>query len=225
MSIKGAMARSFVAAGVAWAVALAVGPASASAQNKELSDKSVTVLMHYAWTMTPTKFTTPTGKVIEVDKSKKNDVVVPLDVARDVIKVARLTAFAQLCDLPEEQAANYQTFMRREEAKAKWTDQQLLYISQLHLFTVMTMTGKIQVVQEEGDKQVIVQEGKSLKNGRPARTPRSRKSTPRCTAFINAPPPAQAATAAPQAKRVGRFRHPKNDFPRPFACLVTLDAH
>ena len=164
MSIIGAMARSFVGAGIACAVALAVGPASASAQNKELSDKSVAMLMHYAWTMTPPKFTTPTGKVIEVDKSKKNEVVVPVDVARDVIKVARLTAFAQLCDLPEEQAANYQTFMRREEAKAKWTDQQLLYISQLHLFTVMTMTGKISVVQEEGDKQVIVQEGKTMKS-------------------------------------------------------------
>jgi hypothetical protein len=201
MSIIGAMARSFVGAGIACAVALAVGPASASAQNKELSDKSVAVLMHYAWTMTPTKFTTPTGKVIEVDKSKKNDVVVPIDVARDVIKVARLTAFAQLCDLPEEQAANYQTFMRREEAKAKWTDQQLLYISQLHLFTVMTMTGKIQVVQEEGDKQVIVQDGKSLKTETCTDTEKQ-KIQAQITAFINAPPPAQAATAAPPVKRV-----------------------
>jgi hypothetical protein len=201
MNIKGAMARSFVGAAIAWAIALAVEPASASAQNKELSDKSVAMLMHYAWTMTPQKFTTPTGKVIEVDKSKKNDVVVPVDVARDVIKVARLTAFAQLCDLPEEQAANYQTFMRREEAKAKWTDQQLLYISQLHLFTVMTLTGKIQVVQEEGDKQVIVQEGKSLKTETCTDTEKQ-KIQAQISAFINSAPPTQAATSATPPKRV-----------------------
>jgi hypothetical protein len=201
MNIKGAMLRSIMGAGVAWAVSLAVATASASAQNKELSDKSVAMLMHYAWQMTPQKFTSPTGKVIEVDKSKKNDVVVPVEVARDVIKVARLTAFAQLCDLPEEQAANYQTFMRREEAKGKWTDQQLLYISQLHLFTVMTMTGKIKVVQEEGDKQVIVQDGKSTKTETCTDTEKQKVQS-QITAFLNAAPPAQAATAASPANRV-----------------------
>ena len=48
--------------------------------------------------------------------------------------------------------------MRREEAKATWTEQQLLYINQLHLFTVMTLTGKVQIVEKDGDKQVVVKE-------------------------------------------------------------------
>ena len=36
----------------------------------------------------------------------------------------------------------------------------MLYINQLHLFTVMTMTGKLKVVESEGEgaKEVVVQE-------------------------------------------------------------------
>ncbi len=133
---------------------------NAVAQGKDLSDNSVKTLMNYAWVMTPPRFTTPENKVIEVDKSKPQAVIVPIDVGREVVKVARLSAFAQMCDLTEDQTSNYQTLMKREQAKKKWTDQQLLYISQLHLFTVMTLTGKVQVVDQD-DKQPIVQEKKA----------------------------------------------------------------
>ena len=147
-------------AGVALICASAVVAALVApglAQNKELSDKSVLTLMRYAWGMVPEKFTTPLGKTIIVDKTHASESIVPLDVAREVIRVARLSAYAQLCELPEEQRANYQTLMRREESK-KWTDQQMLFINQLHLFTVMTLTGKVQLVEKDGDKQVVVQE-------------------------------------------------------------------
>jgi hypothetical protein len=180
--------------------ALGVAGASANAQNKELSDKSVALLMHYAWIMTPQKFTTPLGKVIEVDKTKQDKVVVPADVAREVIKVARLTAYAQLCDLPEEQTVNYQTFMRREEATGKWTDQQLLYINQLHLFTVMTMTGKIRVVQQEGDKQVIVQDGKAMKTETCTDTEKQ-KIQAQIMAYVNTAPPGFSAPATTGSTR------------------------
>ena len=39
----------------------------------------------------------------------------------------------------------------------------MLFINQLHLFTVMTLTGKVQLVEKDGDKQVVVQEGKPAK--------------------------------------------------------------
>jgi hypothetical protein len=143
-----------------------LGSDVASAQGKDLSDESVKVLMNYAWAMTPVKFTRPDGSIIEVDKTKRDEVVVPLDQARDVIRVARLTAYAQICGLAEEQVANFQTMMAREQARKsdkggdKWTKQQMLYINQLHLFTVMTMTGKLKVVESEGEgaKEVVVQE-------------------------------------------------------------------
>jgi hypothetical protein len=186
-----------VGAGLACAAALALlFGGSVVAQGKELSEKSVQLLMQYAWALTPPKFTSPDGKTILVDKSKPKAVIAPLDVAREVIKVARLSAYAQLCELPEEQRANYQTLMRREEAKSMWTDQQLLYISQLHLFTVMTLTGKVQIVEKEGDKQVVVQESKAAKTESCTDTERKRVKA-QITSYIEAAPTPAAKSAAP----------------------------
>jgi len=167
----------------------------ALAQAKQLSDKSVLTLMKYAWGMVPDKFTTPLGKTINVDKSKPSSGIVPIEIARDVVRVARMSAYAQLCELPEEQRANYQTLMRREEAKAKWSDQQMLFINQLHLFTVMTLTGKVQLVEKDGDKQVVVQEGKPVKTESCTDTER-KKIQDQIMAYVNSPPPAPPAAAA-----------------------------
>jgi hypothetical protein len=201
-------------AGVALFLAAAVSglPAGqAGAQNKELSDKSVLTLMRYAWSLVPEKFTTPLGKTIMVDKKHASESIVPLETAREVIRVARLSAYAQLCELPEEQRANYQTLMRREEAKAKWSDQQMLFMNQLHLFTVMTLTGKIQLVERDGEKQVVVQEGKPAKTETCTDTER-KKVQGQIMAYVNSPPPpaptttgstgtAPAAAAAPPAAK------------------------
>ena len=199
---KGAKA----AATLLWACAAwyaVAGPAAA--QNKELSDKSVLTLMKYAWGMVPEKFTTPLGKVIIVDKAHASESIVPLDMAREVIRVARMSAYAQVCELAEEQRANYQALMRREEAKAKWSDQQMLFINQLHLFTVMTLTGKVQLVEKDGDKQVVVQEGKQTKTETCTDTER-KKIQDQIVAYVNSPAPAPAAAASaapapPPAKR------------------------
>jgi hypothetical protein len=182
-----------------WAAVLIGGSATAAhAQNKELSDKSVLTLMRYAWSMVPNKFTTPLGKTIQVDRTKPSDSIVPLETAREVIQVARLSAYAQLCELPEEQRSNYQTYMKREEAKAKWSDQQMLFMNQLHLFTVMTLTGKVQLVEKDGDKQVVVQEGKAAKTETCTDTEK-KKIQEQIMAFVNANPP--PATAPPASKR------------------------
>ena len=77
--------------------------------------------MEYAWTLTPEQFTKPDGKTIVVDKTKRDEVIVPLDVAREVIRVGRLSAHAQVCDLREEQARNHSSLMRREVQAKKWT--------------------------------------------------------------------------------------------------------
>jgi hypothetical protein len=202
LSTRGWSRSGMVSVGISLTLAaILVAPMSApaTAQNKELSDKSVQLLMQYAWALTPPKFTAPDGKTIEVDKTKPKDVIVPVEVAREVVRVARLTAYAQLCELPEEQRANYQTLMRREEAKATWTDQQLLYISQLHLFTVMTLTGKVQIVEKDGDKQVVVRETKGAKAESCTDTERQRVKT-QIVAYINAAPTPAAKAAPPPSK-------------------------
>ena len=165
MSNKRAIALTLSArAGIVAALITVLMGVSGPARAQELSDKSIKVLMNYAWAILPSKFTTPAGKVIVVDKTKRTENMVPMDVARGIIKVARLSAHAQICNAPEAQAANYQTLMRGESKKDSWTDQQMLYISQLHLFTVMWLTGNVKLVDRDGDKEVVLnQDSKSSK--------------------------------------------------------------
>ena len=146
---------------VSGATGFVAGPDRAYAQGKDLSDKSINTLMDYAWAITPAKFTLPSGKEIVVDLTNRASAMVPLDTARNVIRVGRLSANAQICGLREEQGANYQTLMAREQANGKWSDQQLLFISQLHLLTVMMLTGKVAVVSSEGEDKTVVVDDKA----------------------------------------------------------------
>jgi hypothetical protein len=202
------MSRRTSKAGLAmvWATTMLLLGSSGAlvAQTKALSDKAVLTLMKYAWSMVPEKFTTPLGKTILVDRSKPSESIVPMETAREIIHVARLSAYAQLCELAEEQRSNYQTYMQREQAKGKWTDQQMLFINQLHLFTVMTLTGKVQLVEKDGDKQVVVQEGKPLKTQSCSDTEKQ-KIQAQIMAFVNANP--AAASAAP-AEAPGKRAEP-----------------
>ncbi len=144
--------------GAAVVAGLAALAPAASAAEGELSDKSVQVIMEYAWSLTPAQFSKKDGTVIVVDKKKPETATVPLDVAREVVRVGRLSAHAQACNLPEEQVLNHRSLMKREVEKKKWSDQQELFINQLHLTTVMLLTGKIKLVEKDGDKEVVVDE-------------------------------------------------------------------
>src|SRR6185312_15410680 len=163
-----------------------------------LSDKSVLTFMRYAWDLVPNKFTTPAGKVIEVDKSKPSENLVPVDVAREIIRVARLSALAEICDLAEEQTANFQTMMRREQAKGTWTEQQLLFINQLHLMTVMLRTGKVALVETNGQNRVQPSETKPAQTEK-CSEPDRKKVQAQIMAYVTSNPPPASAAAAPAA--------------------------
>lgn len=147
--LKGALAGLVAFAGLA-------GATEAQTQGK-LSDKSVNTLMEYAWQILPSKFSTPDGRVIEVDKSKRDRNIVPVDNGREIIRVAYSSAQAQVCELWEEQQANYDALMRRELLKKKWTDQQLLYITTLHRMTIHAVAGKLRVEEQAGGLNVILE--------------------------------------------------------------------
>lgn len=132
------------------------GTVPASAQG--LSERTVRVIMEYAWSLTPQQFSKPDGSVIQIDKNKKGEILIPVEDAAEVVKAGRLSAHAQVCDLRDEQIQNHRALMRREIARNKWTPQQEVYISQLHLTTVMLMNGRIKLVEKEGNKDVIVDE-------------------------------------------------------------------
>jgi len=185
-------------ASVAVGCVAVLGAAPAAAQ--DISDKSLEKLTDYAWSLVPQQFTMPDGKTILVDKKKKAEIVVPPDVAREVIKVGYRSAHAQICELQTDQIDNYNSLMRREIDKKKWNDQQLLYISQLHLTTLMFMTGKVNVVEREGGKEVILEELKAKHQTCPPEQKAKVKEL--ITAYVAAGPkitPATIVSAPPAA--------------------------
>jgi hypothetical protein len=121
--------------------------AAVPAVAQDISDKTVASFMNYAWGLTPARFTKPDGATVDIDKNDRAKSEVAIEVAREVIRAGRLTAHAQMCELPTEQVQNYQSLMRREDGKKKWSEQQMIYINQLHLATVMMLTGKIELIE------------------------------------------------------------------------------
>lgn len=188
--------RITIAAGIwacAGALAMAGGSVAAAAQQKQLSEQAVKKYMEYAWTLTPQKFTKPDGKTVEIDKKQKDKALVPVDTGREVIMAARMTAYAQVCELAQDQVDNYRSLMRREEAKSKWTDQQLIFINQLHLTTVMLLTGKIKLVERDGDKEVVIDE-KEARTKKPS-DEECKKVREAIVAYVKSGPPLTAAEA------------------------------
>jgi hypothetical protein len=148
---------TFVGALVAAAALAGVATTAVAQTQGKLSDKSITTLMDYAWQILPSKFTTPAGKVIEVDKSKKQENIVPMEMGREIIRIGYSSAQAQVCELWEEQQANYDALMRREQLRKKWSDQQLLYITTLHRMTIHAVAGKLRVEEKGGELKVFLE--------------------------------------------------------------------
>lgn len=131
--------------------------ANDSAGDQQLSTNSVNLITKFALTTIPTEIKQPDGSVLKIDIDNVEKIVVPVEDARRIIMVARNSAHAQLCDLPELQAENYLALMRLEQAKEKWSKEQMLFINRLHLFTVMWLTGNVQLLETgEGEKPRVI---------------------------------------------------------------------
>jgi hypothetical protein len=130
------------------ATAMIAPPLTVHAQAKPQNDRAVTLLMNFALNTIPRQFRQPNGEVITIDRTKKSEIVVPLEKAREVVTVADRSARAQYCNLPEEQSANFQSMMQRELASERWTKQQLVFITLLHATTVAYLTGSMRVTFE-----------------------------------------------------------------------------
>ncbi len=204
-------------AGRGWACAVlmaAAAFAAVPASAQELSEKATRTFMEYAWTLTPERFTKPNGETILIDKAKRDEVLVPLDVAREVIRVGRLSAHAQVCGLAQEQGDNHASLMRRQSQSKKWSPQQMVYINQLHLTVVMLLTGRIKLIERpEGEaakgvdaKEVIVAE-EGQKAAQSCTAEQKDKVKELIAAYVktgpalasSAPPGAAPAGAAPAA--------------------------
>lgn len=139
---------------VAFTAVLSLSAGAALAQDSQLSDKTVDTIARFALATIPSEIKEPDGTVLKIDKENPEAILIPIDDARRVIRVARLSAHAQLCELPQLQAQNYLTMMRQERAKEKWSKEQLLFINRLHLFTVMWLAGNVKFVDKgDGSKE------------------------------------------------------------------------
>jgi hypothetical protein len=176
---------------------LAAGVAVAPASAQELSEKATRAFMEYAWSLTPEAFTKPNGETILIDKSKKDEVLIPLDVAREVIRAGRLSAHAQVCELTQEQADNHNSLMRRHVQNGKWTPQQIVYINQLHLTVVMLLTGRIRLVEKDGDKEVVVEDNQS--KAQTCTAEQKQKVKELIAAYVKSGPALAATTTPPPA--------------------------
>jgi hypothetical protein len=147
---------AFAAAATAQTTAAPKPDKEATGDKTELSQKSVKLITGFALTTIPSEIKQPDGKVLKIDRANLERILVPLDDARRIILTARNSAHAQMCDLPELQAENYLALMRSEQAKKKWSQEQMLFINRLHLFTVMWLTGNVKFLEKDGKKEPTV---------------------------------------------------------------------
>ena len=81
---------SLVRLGVLGGLIIAGSAFGGAAQAEELSDKTVNWLMKAAFGMLPDKFTTAEQKVIVIDHTKPDDYLIPIEDAREVVKIASI---------------------------------------------------------------------------------------------------------------------------------------
>ncbi|MGE5259279.1 MAG: hypothetical protein ACM3MH_00215 [Actinomycetota bacterium] len=119
-----------------------------SEQKGGLSDSAVRVLMTYAMSIIPDSYAGSDGKDVKIDKSDPSKFVIPVEDARRVVRAATRSAYAEVCDLKDLARANFDTLMKSEETK-KWSKDQMLLISALHMFSVSYFTGSIKITTQE----------------------------------------------------------------------------
>ena len=105
--------------------------------------------MTYALSIIPDTYPGPDGKPVKVNKDDPNKFVIPVDDARRIVRAATRSAYAEVCNLQDLARANYQTLMKGEEAKKTWSQDQILLINALHLFSVSYFTGSAKITTEE----------------------------------------------------------------------------
>ncbi len=175
---------SLVRLGVLGGLIIAGSAVISTAQAEELSDKTVNWLMKAAFGMLPDKFTTAEQKVIIIDHTKPDDYLIPIEDAREVVKIAYNSARAQTCHLMDRQSANYQALVKHQVDANKWNDKQLLYIKQLHLFVVQFGTGSIKITQQGDDQKVETIPNEKLSTVKPCSDDEKKALTDKIDTYV-----------------------------------------
>ncbi|MGD0531523.1 MAG: hypothetical protein ABSA62_04385 [Methyloceanibacter sp.] len=193
--------------------------APADAPKDKLSDSAVRVMSTFALSILPDQIPDSSGAMIKLDKSDPNKYLIPIEDARSVIRVATRSAYAEACNLPELEKANYETLIRGERARKVWNTDQMMFIKALHTFATSYFAGNVKITEQAADDQGKAQppgtsgEAAAKATEGPATTitgkklscspEQKEKVTQAIGAYVQSAPPAapQAATPAPAASQ------------------------
>jgi hypothetical protein len=123
-------------------------PASGS---KGLSDSAVRVMSTFALSILPDEVPDGKGGKTKLDKSNPNLYLIPIDDARQVIRVATRSAYAEVCNLLDLEKTNFNTLMKNELARNTWSQQQMMFISALHTFATSYFAGNVKITEQADD--------------------------------------------------------------------------
>src|SRR6478752_1043040 len=155
---------------------------AAQGARKGLSDSAVRVMSTFALSIVPDQVPAgPGGQMVKLDKSDPNKYLIPLDDARQIIRVATRSAYAEVCQLPEFEKANLDAMIRGEKLRG-WTAEQMMFIHALHTFATSYFAGNVKITESDaGQSGDLAKEGAAAIN-----------------AYVQSAPAAQAAPAAPE---------------------------
>ena len=126
--------------GLLMALALPVAAQETKAKKKP-NDRTVRVIMSWAFAALPEKFKFADGQEIKIDRGDPKKFYIPVDDARRIIRVAMRSSNADLCGLQKLQINNFRKMMNIEKSLGKWTRNQIIFIKQLHIATGLVVTG------------------------------------------------------------------------------------
>ncbi len=135
------------ALGLGLVMSLASPTAAQENKKKSPSDRTVRVIMGWAFVAVPESVKRG-GKVVKLNRENPKDFYVPLEDARRIIRVSARSANANLCGMNKLEARNFLKLMSNEKALNKWTPNQITFIHQLHIATSLVMTGSGQAGED-----------------------------------------------------------------------------
>lgn len=124
--------------------------ASPAAAEDEKS-KKLEVAYELTWKQMPSSCRFKKYGTVKLDRTKRGDYELPVDLGEEAFRVGRLRAHTLLCGLKEENVGVLCAFLKKNEKRL--SPRQVMFARELTLTTVELLTGDVRV----GDKVVKAQ--------------------------------------------------------------------
>ncbi len=128
------------------------------------SDRTIRVLENFTWIFVLDHYRAKPETAGLVDDLKPERFQIPKKDARRVIRRGNISAQAQMCELPDHQAANKIKLMKMERGRKKWSKEQLLFIHFLHFTAFAARMDYIKafIESDDNDKRSVEEKLKDI---------------------------------------------------------------